>query len=56
MTLTTLMLEKLVTPKPHRKGATEEHIYADNQKFRTTAKLVSELTPNRLPPVREGGA
>jgi hypothetical protein len=45
MSLNTSILEKLATPKPHRKGATEEHIYADNQKARTTAKLVSEVLP-----------
>lgn len=40
------ILAKVATPKPHRKGATEEHIFADNQRAKTTAKLMAELAPS----------
>ncbi len=48
------ILEKLVTPKPHRKGATEVKIYADNERARMTAKLVSELAPARRAALIQG--
>lgn len=35
------VLTKLTTPKPHRKGASEEQIFAKNEKMRMTAKLVA---------------
>ena len=38
-------LESIIHPK-HRKGATEEHIFADNQRAKTTAKLMAELAPS----------
>lgn len=43
MTLNTEILAKITAPKPHRPGATEEHIFADNQKARTTAALIAEV-------------
>lgn len=47
------VLEKLTTPKAHRVGATEEHIYADNQKARMTAKLVASVLPPSLKKAQE---
>lgn len=41
--LTNEKLEMLATPKPHRKGDTEEHIYAENQKTRTSQALIASL-------------
>jgi len=46
MSLRPDILAKVATPKPHRKGATEEHIFADNQRAKTTAKLMAELAPS----------
>jgi hypothetical protein len=43
MTLSTEQLEKLASPKAPRKGATEERIFADLQKQKTTAELVAGL-------------
>lgn len=54
MTLRTDIIEKLVTPKPHKKGATEEHIFADNQRAKTTARLVAELAPSLRPSIIQG--
>lgn len=39
------VLTRITAPK-HRKGATEEHIFADNQRAKTTAKLMAELAPS----------
>jgi hypothetical protein len=41
MTLSNEQLEKLATPKPPRKGATEERIFSDMQKARTNAALIA---------------
>lgn len=41
MTLTRDMLAKLTTPKPHRKGETEERIFAKNRKLEMTTKLIA---------------
>lgn len=35
-------LQRITTPQ-HRKGATEEHIFANNQKAHTTAKLIASI-------------
>lgn len=45
MSLRPDILAKVTAPK-HRKGATEEHIFADNQRAKTTAKLMAELAPS----------
>lgn len=41
MSLNTEVLQRITTPKPHRKGSTEESIYAENQRVKTTAALVA---------------
>lgn len=41
--MNTEVLTRITTPKPPRPGATEERIYADKQKARTTAALVAAL-------------
>jgi hypothetical protein len=41
--MNTEVLARITAPKPHRKGDTEERIYADNQKARTTAALIASL-------------
>ncbi|UXN73399.1 hypothetical protein N8D56_21370 [Devosia sp. A8/3-2] len=43
MSINTEILAKIAAPHPHRKHATEEHIFADNQKARTTAALIAEV-------------
>ncbi|HWU19362.1 MAG TPA: hypothetical protein VN155_16900 [Devosia sp.] len=43
MPLNTEILAKIAKPHPHRKSATEEHIFADNQKARTTAALIAAV-------------
>ncbi|WP_156458081.1 hypothetical protein [Devosia epidermidihirudinis] len=40
MAVSETVLQKVTSPV-HRKGDTEEHIYARNQKARTTAALVA---------------
>lgn len=40
MSLSETVLQKITTPV-HRKGATEEHIFAGNQKAKTTAALIA---------------
>ena len=47
VSLNTSILAKIASPKHHKKGDTEERIYADNQRARTTAKLMSELPVRR---------
>lgn len=53
MTLNLSKLAEIAKSKPHRPGATEEHIFADNQKARMTAKLIAGLSP-RVTKAKEG--
>ena len=41
-------MPQLTKRKPLRKGASEEHIYAENQKAKTTAALVAALVPRDI--------
>ena len=45
--MNTEALTRITTPKPPRPGATEERIYADNQKARKTAELVAALASKK---------
>lgn len=40
--MNTQALERITTPH-HRKGSTEEHIFAENRRAKTTAKLMAEV-------------
>lgn len=48
MSLNEQLLAKLVVPKPFRKGATEEQIFAAKAKAQTTAALVAAVKKAEL--------
>jgi hypothetical protein len=48
MTLNDQMLQKLVTPKPPRKGETEERIFADMQKRKTCRALIASMKKTKM--------